>query len=125
LRQQEPGNEPEISLELAPPAGASQGVPAWNLTAWNKRILKDWIGLCRDTPQEATRCFDWLSRDAMKPIPRRCYALKGHQYAGIWSYEIGSGNRVYYKPFKDTKAAVVYYAGNHPPQGIPLPPKGL
>ncbi len=121
-----PEEESEPSLKLVVPAGAFQETPAWTLTAWNKRILKDWDALCENTPEEAVRCYNWLSQDAMRPIPKRCYALRGHQYAGVWGYEIGSGNRVYYKPFKETKSAVVYYAGSHPPgKGIPLPPKGL
>ena len=61
---------------------------------------------------------------AMKPIRGRCYALKGKKKAGCWCYEIGSGDRVYYKPDDASKTAKVYYAGSHP-NDAPDPPKNL
>jgi hypothetical protein len=77
----------------------------------------------RDTPQNAINAYDWLRMHATKPLPGRCYALKHKNYAGCWCYEIGSGNRLYYKPDEVTKRAIVYYAGPHPKGGIPTPPK--
>ena len=110
------------SLDLtAPDGGATEN--AWVLIAHNKAILKGWEALCRNTPDEARR-YAWLSAHAMRPIPRRCYPLKGKSHAGYWAYEIGSGNRVYYKPDEGQRRAVVYFAGPHP-STVPIPPKGL
>jgi hypothetical protein len=60
----------------------------------------------------------------MKPIPGRCYALRGKKKAGCWCYEIGSGDRVYYKPDDASKTVKVYYAGSHP-NVAPDPPKKI
>ena len=57
--------EPEARLDLLQPQGSAPDAPAWKLLAWNKRILKGLIELCRDTPQDAVHCFDWLKTDAM------------------------------------------------------------
>ena len=51
--------------------------------------------------------------------------MKGKVYAGFWEYEVGRGNRVYYKPDEVSKKAVIYYAGAHPKDKIPVPPKDL
>ena len=61
----------------------------------------------------------------MGRIPLRCYPLKGKAYAGQWCYEIGSGDRLYYKPDEETKVCTVWYAGPHPKKGIPNPPANL
>jgi hypothetical protein len=58
----------------------------------------------------------------MKIRPRKCYPLKGKAYDGCWCYEIGGGDRVYYRPSADQKKAVIYYAGRHP-KTVPTPPK--
>jgi hypothetical protein len=113
------------SLDLTNPHGlAPRNEAAWTLVAHNKSILKAWDSLCRNTPEDAQHCYAWLSRHATRQIPRRCYPLKGKPNAGCWGYEIGSGNRVYYKPDDQSKRAVIYYAGPHP-KSIPSPPKGL
>jgi mRNA-degrading endonuclease RelE of RelBE toxin-antitoxin system len=109
-------------LDLTRPE-SSDGGP-WALIAYNKRVLKGWNGLCQNTPEQAARCYDWLSRDAMMPIPGRCYAMKGKVNAGCWCYEIGAGNRVYYKPDKTTRTVTVYYAGEHP-TAVPPPPSDI
>jgi len=54
-------------------------------------------------------------------IPGRGYELKHKQYAGAWCYEIGSGQRVYYKLRPDSQEILVYYAGPHP-RKAPYPP---
>lgn len=49
----------------------------------------------------------------------------GEEYiAGVWCYEIGRGDRVYYKPDLRARKAIVYYAGPHPPKAPP-PPRDL
>ena len=58
----------------------------------------------------------------MTGIPRRCYALKHKHYAGCWAFEIGSGERIYYKPRTEKREVVVYYAGPHP-TAVPYPPE--
>jgi hypothetical protein len=117
--------EPSPSIALTAPRGDEPKLAAWTLTAWNRRVLKDWEALCRDTPEDAVRCHAWLSADAVKRYPGRCFELKGHVHLGNWCYEIGSGNRVYYKVLQETKSAVIWYAGAHPKGRIPAPPRGL
>jgi hypothetical protein len=123
----EPGSiedEEQPSLELQTPLkGIDPAESAWTLVAHNKRVLKGWKQLVRDTPQNAINAYDWLRMHATKPLPGRCYALKHKNYAGCWCYEIGSGDRLYYKPDEVTKRAIVYYAGPHPKGGIPTSPK--
>ena len=60
MPQQPAEEESELSLELTSPAGASPEASAWALTAWNKRVLKDWNDLCQNTPQDALHCYEWL-----------------------------------------------------------------
>jgi mRNA-degrading endonuclease RelE of RelBE toxin-antitoxin system len=112
------------SLILPAPEPNATGSRVWKLVAYNKRVLKSWKSLCNNTLENARDCYNWLTAHATEPIPRRCYALKGKANAGCWGYEIGSGNRVYYKPDETTSTAVIYYAGPHPPK-VPDPPDGL
>ena len=49
-------------------------------------------------------------------------SVEAQPYAGCWGYEVGAGQRVYYKPNPETKRVLVYYAGPHPTK-IPYPPK--
>jgi len=58
----------------------------------------------------------------MKPINGRCYALRHQHYAGVWSYEVGSGDRIYYRPDEARRRVLVYYAGPHPAK-VPYPPE--
>jgi len=116
--------EEKPSLELkAPLKCVDPPSSAWILVAHNKRVLKDWEQLVRETPQNAINAYEWLRMHAMTPLPRRCYALKHQQYAGCWCYEIGAGDRLYYKPDDATNRVIVYYAGPHPKSGVPIPPK--
>lgn len=115
--------EPPADLSIKPPN--PPGVSAsWHLIAHNKSVLKAWEALCRATPEDAQHCYSWLSHDAMLGKRQRCYALKGKAYAGCWAYEIGRANRVYYRPDKSSKSAVIYYAGPHP-HWVPTLPKGI
>lgn len=112
------------SLDLTIPKGLASAEGTWTLVAHNKNVLRGWDSLCCNTPENAQHCYAWLSHHAMHPRPGRCYPLKGKQNAGCWGYEIGSGNRVYYKPDGQQKKAVIYYAGPHP-NTVPAPPKDL
>jgi hypothetical protein len=113
-------------LEMSLYAGGGQGAARgpWTIKAYNKKVLKGWKMLRESTPSDAARFVKWLTQDAMQPIPGRCYPLKGKAFVGIWAYEIGSGNRIYYRPNPSTKIAIVYYAGPHPATA-PTPPKDL
>lgn len=111
-------------LVLANPINSPQPVYPWVLVAHNKRVLSGWLQLCRETPANGSNCFNWLSQHATRIKPRRCYPLKGEVYKGIWAYEIGSGDRIYYKPIDEEKKAIIYYAGKHP-SVIPRPPESL
>ena len=112
-----------LSLPLTRPEPSLQAAE-WTLVAHNRRILAAWNLLCRETPANARNCYDWLSRHATRTKPRRCYPLKGKENAGCWGYEIGAGDRVYYKPDEPNKKATIYFAGPHPPK-IPGPPQGI
>jgi hypothetical protein len=113
------------SLTLAAPGSESQATHVWSLTASNRRVLKGWEQLCRDTPANAINAHDWLARNAMTRKPGRCYPLRHAKYAGHWCYEIGAGDRLYYTPDAETQQVVVWYAGRHPEGRIPDPPKAL
>ena len=128
---EEDPNSGEVDEEEAPPLelsaplkGSDPSQSIWTLVAHNRRVVKGWEQLVRNTPENAINCFDWLRMHAMKPIPGRCYALKGKKKAGCWCYEIGSGDRVYYRPDDASKVAKFYYAGSHP-SAAPDPPKNL
>jgi hypothetical protein len=57
--------------------------------------------------------------------PGRCFPLRHSKYAGHWCYEIGAGDRLYYKPDPQARRAAIWYAGKHPEGRIPNPPKKL
>ena len=121
--EQHSSDEPSPSLDLSPPNRALPPGP-WSVLAFNKRVLKGWRSLCERLPENAAACFEWLSQRPTTPIPRRCYPLKHKQFLGCWAYEVGSGDRVYYKPFERDLKVVVYFAGTHPPR-VPAPPDQL
>lgn len=73
-------------------------------------------------PANARRCFLWLGADPMRRIPGRCYELKHKQYRGVWCFEIGGGQRVYYMIRAESRTVLVYYAGPHPSKA-PYPPE--
>ena len=123
MTRDEPEDPPE-DLGVKPPKEAVASAHSWSLIAHNGNVLKAWIALCRSTPEDAQHCYSWLSQDATLGKRQRCYPLKGKMHAGCWAYEIGSGNRVYYKPDKSTKSAVIYYAGPHP-RTVPAPPRNI
>jgi hypothetical protein len=75
---EEPTSE---TFDLVPP-NPDELIAAWKLTAWNKRVLRDWEWLCQNTPEDANNCYRWLAADAMRQKPMRCYPLKGSKYAG-------------------------------------------
>ncbi len=111
------------SLALPKPErGPAEQADNWSLIANNKRVLEGWRLICCQIPENAKRCYSWLSADPTKKIPGRCYELKHKNYAGAWGYEVGSGQRVYYKPRPERRDVLVYYAGPHPKRGIPYPP---
>jgi len=116
--------EAPLRLRLRRPKEADASSQDWTLVAHNKRVLAGWNSSCANTPANAAHCHDWLSANAMLPKPGRCYPLRGKVHAGIWCYEIGRGDRVYYKPDSQARKAIVYYAGPHPPNA-PSPPKDL
>jgi hypothetical protein len=120
--QKDEGQTPRPLNLTRPKASTTQ--PNWSLTAYNRKVLKSWDALCTSTPENACHCYDWLTQNAMRTKPRRCYQLKGKPNVDCWAYEIGSGDRVYYKVFESERKAVIYYAGRHPSQ-VPLPPKDL
>lgn len=62
----------------------------------------------------------------MQPIGGRVFPLKHKKYRerGVWEYELSGGYRVFYIPMLENRTVLVYYAGEHPPQGqAPLLPK--
>ena len=111
-------------LEIPRPSAESSGEPTryrWTLVGRNKKVINGWRKLCEQIHENAVRCYDWLRTDPTRRIPGRCYPLKHKNYAGAWAYEIGSGQRVYYKLRPDTREVLVYYAGPHPSEA-PYPP---
>src|SRR5438067_12035039 len=90
---------PKPSLDIPKPQGSTTDPNnPWNLLAHNKQVIKSWTELCRQIPENAKRCYEWLRTDPTRRIPGRCYELKHKGYAGAWGYEIGSGQRIYYRP---------------------------
>ena len=104
--------------------GVAGSARNWKLIAHNARVRDGWRALCRQLPGNALRCYDWLTTNPSKPIPGRCYALKHKRYveAGVWGYEIGSGERIYYTLRLESREVLVYYAGPHPRKAVPYPP---
>ncbi len=117
--------DPDRSGLKAPLKGDPPQESVWSLIAHDKKVLRGWNDLSRDTLENVVNAYDWLRSDAMKWKPGRCYPLRGKRYAGCWCYEIGSGDRLYYVPDAANKTATVYYAGRHPKGAIPIPPKAL
>ena len=101
-------------------AGNAQG--AWSVIAHNGRVTKSWLRLCENLRENCIRCYQWLQFTPMQPINCRCYALRHKNYAGVWAYEVGSSERIYYRPDEDRRRVLVYYAGPHPSK-IPYPPE--
>lgn len=113
------------SLELKAVAKGDPPANPWLVLAYNKRVFKDWEKLVCDTEQNAVNAFDRLVRHPMERMPGRCFPLRYAKYAGHWCYEIGAGDRLYYKPDEDKRTVTVWYAGHHPKDRIPVPPKVL
>lgn len=122
-------DDPNQSEKASQPASVeitarAKGVPPtepWSVIARDKKVRKGWEQLVRNTSANAINCYDWLVRHPMKPMPGRCYPLKGKEFAGHWCYEVGAGDRVYYQPDPASKKVTVWYAGPHP-SAIPVPP---
>jgi hypothetical protein len=113
----------DARLDIPPPSGSAPGSqPPWTLTAWNRKVIEGWTLVCRDIPENAARCYNWLREHPKQRIPGRCYELKHRQYAGVWCFEVGSGHRVYYKVREDRRDVLIYFAGRHPSK-VPYPPK--
>src|SRR5581483_9508126 len=114
--------EPE-SLEIQHPSGSTAVDPeqSWTIFAKNKKVLDGWNELVHSIYSNASRCYEWLRKHPKQRIPGRCYELKHKHYAGAWCFEIGSGQRIYYKLREEKKEVVIYYAGQHP-RTVPYPP---
>jgi hypothetical protein len=108
---------------LENPAGpaAQQGTGIWKLVAYSRAASDGWDLLCHQLPENAVRCYNWLSEGPERRISGRCYPLRHQRYAGAWGYEIGAGHRVYYRVRRETREVLVYYAGAHP-KHVPYPP---
>jgi hypothetical protein len=98
-------------------------VPAypWTITAHNKKVAAGWEKLCSQIFENSKRCYVWLMTDPTRRIPGRCYELKHKHYQGVWCFEIGSGQRIYYRVRTELHDVLVYYAGPHPSK-VPYPP---
>ncbi len=113
----------EECLTLPRPEHAATGATEnWRLIAHDRRVVEGWRLICQQIPGNALRCYNWLSAHPTERIPRRCYELKHKNYTGAWGYEVGSAQRVYYKPRPENRDVLIYYAGPHPKRGIPYPP---
>lgn len=108
-------------IPLPAPAGLNEDGSKWQLIAHSKNVVKGWISICSRLQENAKRSYAWLRTDPRRSIPRRCYPLRHKHYQGVWCYEIGSGDRIYYKPRDENRDVLVYYAGPHPVK-IPYPP---
>lgn len=114
----------QYPAELPEPAGLVVAENTWSLKARNKKVIQGWEELCQNTPANSRHCYEWLQAHPMQRKPRRCYQLKHKHYSDCWCYEIGAGERVYYKPRPDTRDVLIYYAGKHPREA-PYPPKDI
>ena len=124
MRNELQGDEESVSpLNIYPPSQlvAASTDPLWLLVAHNKKALHGWTEICVRMSGNAQRCYEWLRAHPKRPIPKRCYALRHKHYAGAYAYEVGSGDRVYYKLDEALRKVIVYYAGSHP-ASVPYPP---
>ena len=95
----------------------------WTLYASSKRVLKDWRNLVINNPDETIACYKAMSNDPMNRIRGVAFAMKGKIFKGGWEYRVNKSDRVFYKPIKDTKEVIVYYADKHPRENkYPTPP---
>lgn len=94
----------------------------WLVVAKNRRVNRDWEALLLNAPENAPRCYEDLCTVPMTRKPGRVFPLKGKRYKGAWEYEVTGAERVFYVPDSETRKVTVYYAGEHPKKGAPLPP---
>jgi len=74
--------------------------PAFTLEFATSKAEKNWLILLRERETELTECWDYLSASP-EQRSRRCGPLRG-EYAGIWQYEIGPKQRVWYEIDSET-----------------------
>ena len=67
--------------------------------AGSKRVLKDWRNL--------------VINNFMKRIREIAFAMR-KIFKGGWEYRVNQGDCFFYKPIKETKEVIVYYADKHP-----------
>lgn len=77
--------------------------------AAHRQTGKSWFA---NAPHEMTECWDHLATTPLQRISRRCLPLKG-DLAGIWQYEVGGKQRVWYQVVNRT-VFVLSAARSHP-----------
>jgi hypothetical protein len=107
--------------ELTVPANVQISEPCWTVVAHTPRVNRSWEALMQRAPENARRCYEYLSTMPMQRSPGRVFPLRGKRYKGAWEYEVTKGDRVFYKPIPAEQKVVVYYAGEHP-KAAPEPP---
>ena len=117
----EPIDNPHPELPH-PNESASTPSSGWSVVAHNKAVIRGWSAICKQINENAVRCYEWLRATPTRRIPGRCYPLRHSGYTGCWGFEVGSGQRVYYRPDEARKTVLVYYAGPHPSR-VPRPPE--
>jgi mRNA-degrading endonuclease YafQ of YafQ-DinJ toxin-antitoxin module len=77
-------------------------------------VKRAWDKLCQARPGPMRTCYIEIADNPFPPgHQRRHHQLKGN-LKGIWQYEVGGGERVWYKPGPDGQP-IVTYAGSAPP----------
>jgi hypothetical protein len=110
---------PEKILNIA----AESYARLWVIVGSNYRVVKNWQKLVLSCPENAIRCYQYLSQTPMQRSPGRIFPLRGKKFQGAWEYEITGAERVFYVPVPNEKKVVVYYAGKHPIKNkYPKPP---
>ncbi|MGL6342025.1 MAG: hypothetical protein ACRC80_23125 [Waterburya sp.] len=112
---------PPEEILTAPPNFTSS--KPWIVVAKNKKVNREWEELLSRFPENANRCYQDLCNEPMKRQAGRVFPLRGKKYKGAWEYEITGSERVFYVPDSQQKKVVVYYAGKHPKNAAPTPPK--
>ena len=95
----------------------------WTIVAANSRVIKKWRELVLSCPENAIRCYKYLSCNPMQRSRGRIFPLRGQKFKGAWEYEITGADRVFYVPLSEERKVIVYYAGKHPVKNkYPKPP---
>jgi len=86
----------------------------FRVVAESARVERGWHELvARRTNDDAKRAYRRLSDSPLERYPGRQFPLRGKLFAGVWEYEVGPGDRIFYVGDEERSCVYVGYAGPH------------